>query len=743
MPPAQRQSLIRELQSQLPPAQREAILQALTGGQGGAQQQGGGTAEQGDQTAAAMPTADQLTAALVAQQPPRLEAGSTLVLEFSPRAEVPAGALTGAALADFRARLAKGNPYKLDTDGYLYLPGVPAIALAGLDIDEATIRIQAEPALAPFQIFATLLPLEPVGVAALKPFGYALFNNVPSTFAPATDIPVPADYVLGPGDTVNVQLFGNTNAEYFLTVSREGTINFPELGPVAVSGLSFPEMRDTINQRVSEQMIGVRASITLGELRSIRVFVLGDVVRPGSYTVSGLSTMTNALFASGGVEEIGSLRNIELRRSGDTVSTLDLYDLLLHGDTSDDARLQPGDVLFVPPIGPTISVGGEVRRPAVYELKNERNVNEVVQLAGGLKPTADRSAVKLERIVPGRGVTVQDLNLTAAAGGGQPLEDGDVLRVLPNRTQLERSVRLAGNVYQPGLYQWQPGMRLSDLLPSPDLVKPMSDLGYVLIRREPEPNVEIEPRSADLGAVWAGDRAADIELQARDTVYVFNLEIGRSQIIEPILDTLRAQAAPQAPVPVVRIGGQVRAEGEYPLEPGMRLSDLLRAGGGMTASAYGVEAELTRYTIENGESRRTDLIRVNLDAVASGAADADVVLQPYDYLNIKEVSRWREQQTVTLRGEVMFPGPYAIRQGETLSSVLQRAGGLTDIAFAEGSVFTRRELQEREREQLDTLARRIETDIAAISVSDPNGAEAVTTGRSLVTQLGARARRGG
>ena len=195
-------------------------------------------------------------------------------------------------------------------------------------------RVQAQPELAPFTVTLTFLPLEPVGVEALKPFGYDLFQQRrPSILAPTTDIPVPVGYVIGPGDTVNVQLFGNQNNEYFLTVSREGTINFPEIGPINVSGLSFEQMRDTINDRVTQQMIGVRASITLGELRSISVFVLGDVVRPGSYTVSGLATMTNALFASGGVKPIGSLRNIALRRNGATVSTLDLYDLLLRGDT--------------------------------------------------------------------------------------------------------------------------------------------------------------------------------------------------------------------------------------------------------------------------------------------------------------------------------------------------------------------------------------------------------------------------
>jgi protein involved in polysaccharide export with SLBB domain len=732
LPPSQQQALIRELQSQLPPAQRDAILGMLQQGRGSAQQ--------------SAPTGDtELPAALEATEPfdfesliPKFAARDTLVIEFRPR-ENPTVPLTSdeeQALPEVLTRFENGNPYRLDDAGRLYLAGVPAIELAGLDVDQATTRVRAEPQLRAVDVTLTRLPLEPVGTEALEPFGYDLFDDVPSTFAPATDIPVPVDYVIGPGDTVNVQLFGNQNEQHFLTVTREGVINFPEIGPLIVSGLTFTDLRNTINERVTEQMIGVRASTTLGELRSIRIFVLGDVERPGSYTVSGLATMTNALFASGGVSGIGSLRNISLLRNGDTVTTLDLYELLLRGDTSGDARLQPGDAIFVPPIGPTVAVDGEIRRPAIYEIKNEQSVTDMIALAGGLNSGAYRSAVKLERIVPGRGIAVTDVDISLPAGGDQPVRDGDVLRVQPNLDQLENSVRLAGNAQRAGLYQWRPGMTLSDLLPGPELVKPLSDLNYVLIRRENAPNVDVDVLSADLDGVWqrrAG--AVDIALEPRDTVYVFHLDIGRRQFVDPILEELEAQAAPNEAVPIVRVGGQVRAEGEYPLEPGMRVSDLLRAGGGLSAAAYAIDAELTRYMVVDGEYRETELVTVELASVLGGNAETDFVLLPYDYLNIKEVSRWRGQQTVTLRGELVFPGNYPIRQGETLSSVLDRAGGVTQFAFPQGSVFTRVEIRDRERQQLLTLARRVEADLASISLSDPSAGDAVSIGQSLLNQL--------
>jgi protein involved in polysaccharide export with SLBB domain len=740
MSPAQQQSLIRELQRSLPPAQREAIIGLLQGDTDPEQAAAEGIdldseallrdALEGQEAAGAQRPDDRV---------PRLAPGDTLVLQLEPRQDDPRALMRTAEeqqqVAQFLERLEEGNPYQLDDTGLMYLPGVPAIPLAGLDADQATVRIQAEPALRPFTVIVTFLPLDPVGVAALESFGYDLFERSRRAFAPDTDIPVPADYVIGPGDTVNIQLFGADNAEYFLTVTREGTIPFPEIGPINVSGLTFAAMRDTLTQRVAEQMIGVRASITLGDLRSIRVFVLGDVERPGAYSVTGLSTITNALYASGGVKEIGSLRNISLRRGGATVTTLDLYDLLLRGDTSADVRLQAGDAIFVPPIGATVTVDGEVRRPAIYEVKDEDTVSELIALAGGLNASANRTALKLERVVQNRGTTVQDIDL-AGAGAQTQMRDGDVLRVPPNLVQIENSVRLAGNVFQPGIYQWRQGMRLTDLIPAPELIKPMSDLNYVLIRREVAPNINMEALSADLLAAWRQPNSpVNVLLRPRDTVHVFHLETGRLEVLAPLIEELEAQAAPHEPLPVVRVGGQVRAPGEYPLEPAMRISDLLRAGGGLSEAAYATNAELTRYTVVDGEYRETELVTVDLAAVLRGDTAANVAVGPYDYLNIKEVSRWRGEESVTIRGEVVFPGTYPIRRGERLSSLLARAGGLTNLAFPEGSVFTRVEIQQREREQLELLAQRVERDLATLSVTEPTAGDTITAGQALLNQL--------
>jgi protein involved in polysaccharide export with SLBB domain len=726
-----------ELLNLLPPAQREAVLSQFLQQQGQADQPlefpevvvGASTNEIIELSPVQNPDA-----------PPRLAAGDTIVIDFAIREDAFIG-LSGPSgqLTEFGNRLAAGNPYELDGAGYLYLLGVPTMALAGLNVDEAVIRITAETLLAPFQLSVTLLPLEPVGVAALEPFGYDLFRGVPTTFAPATDVPVPSEYVMGPGDTVNVQLFGNQNAEYALVVSREGAINFPEIGPINVIGLTFVELREVITQRVAEQMIGVRSSITLGELRSIRIFVLGDVEQPGSYTVSGLTTMTNALFVSGGITEVGSLRQIELKRDGQTISTLDLYDLLLRGDTSADERLLPGDVIFAPPVGNTVAIGGSVRRPAIYELTEERTVDQLVELAGGFRPNADRSALKLERIVPGRGVTVHDLDLTGQLGESETLQDGDVVWVLPNLDQIEGAVRLSGNVFQPGLYQWVEGMTLTDLIGSPELVKPDSDLGYVLIRREIEPNVFVEALSTDLQSAWRQPKGIeDLNLQPRDTVHVFNSGISREAFVAPFISELRAQAFQNEIAFVVNVGGAVRVPGEYPLETSMTIMDLIRAGGGLTASAYERHAELTRRVkVSGGEFLGMQLLSVNLASAMAGNTAANLSLNPNDFLRVRLLPDVNFGGTVDLQGEILFPGVYSFKRGETLSAVLTRAGGLTDYAFTGGSVFLREELIQREIEQLEELAFRIQSEITATALSAAGGetGNILAMGQALVDRI--------
>ncbi|MCC5870654.1 MAG: SLBB domain-containing protein, partial [Gammaproteobacteria bacterium] len=673
-----------------------------------------------------------------AERKRRIQAGDTLVIRFErdlAQLRVPTDDERDRA-ERVAKRLDESNPFLLDDQGRLSLPGVGLIELAGLTVEQAVIRLRAEEDLRDVAVRITKLPLQPVGIAGLKPFGYELFEGTPSTFAPVSDIPVPVEYVLGPGDVLRAQLFGNRSADYELPVSRDLIVQFPELGPVSVAGMTFDQVREELRQRVSEQFIGTRLSLTLGDLRSIRIFVLGDVRRPGSYTVSSLATMLNALFYSGGVEERGTLRNIELKRNGETVQRLDLYDLLLRGDTRNDVRLRPGDVIFVPPVGPRVVVGGEVRRPAIYELRGETTAEQALALAGGLEARAQVNAARIERLDPGGARLIEMLDLGAREGLSLRLRDGDVLRVPAGTRQLEGAVALHGHVQRTGEFEWREGLRITDLLETSRDLRPGADLRYVLVRRETQANARIEVFSIDLESAWADPRSphANPPLAARDQIHVFDLSVGRDHVTRGLITELEQQTDASRPLPVAQVSGRVKAPGRYPLEPGMGALDLLRAGGGLDDAAFVREAELVRYRVVGGEAREAELINVDLVGIIAGAVP-DVRLEPYDVLTIREVSGWREDQSVVLRGEVRFPGTYTFTAGETLSSVLERAGGLTNLGSASAAVFTRETLRQREREQLQVLAARIESDLASLSLTEGADVEALSTGQALLRQI--------
>jgi protein involved in polysaccharide export with SLBB domain len=632
------------------------------------------------------------------------------------------------------------NPYHLSRDGALILPGFAPVQLLGLTDDQATLRLKVEPALRDLDIRVTRLPLKKTHFEGLKPFGYDLFWGENSTFAPAKNIPVPTDYLVGPGDQLLVQLYGNINRMLTLTVGRDGRVSLPQLGPISVGGQLFTSVKANIESRVERQMIGVRASVAMRDTRSITVFVTGDVNSPGSYTISGLSTMMSALFAAGGIKPIGSMRRIELKRRGEVASRLDLYELLLHGNNAGDAKLAQDDVVFIPPVGPTIAVEGEVHRPAIYEIRGEATVAGIIELAGGLTPDADPAAV-LTRIDASDRRVVVPVNVRTEDSRGLQVRDGDRLRVDRLRPTLDLAVQLQGYVFTPGAFAYREGMHLTDVIRTVDQLQTGADLHYVLIRRESPPDRRVSVLSADLAAALkAPGTGPDVALMPRDRITVFDLTSGRDRIIQPLLDELHAQSSVERPANVVQVEGRVRVPGEYPLESGMTVADLIRAGGGLADEAFRGQAELARYQVVNGVTRRTDIRDIDLGQTLAGGSGANILLQPFDDLSVKEVTSWGQQVSVKLTGEVRFPGSYPIRQGETLKSVIARAGGLTEYAFAQGGVFTREELKEREQQQIDLLVTRTQTDLTAQTLQPTTAmqvgvAATLAMGQSLLAQL--------
>jgi protein involved in polysaccharide export with SLBB domain len=383
------------------------------------------------------------------------------------------------------------NPYRLTPDGVLNLPGFAGISLLGLTEDQATLRLKTEPGLQRLDVRATKLPLKQTGAEGLKPFGYDLFESAPSTFAPATNVPVPADYTIGVGDMLEVQLYGNQNRLVRLTVGRDGHVNFPELGPIGVAGQSFGSAKEAIEARIERQLIGVHGSVSMGDIRSLRVFVLGQARYPGSYVVSALSTMTSALFAAGGINKTGSLRHIQLKRRGELVRELDLYDMLIRGDTHDDLKIEQGDAIFIPPVGVTVAVAGEVRRPAIYEIRNEASVADLLNLAGGLTALGDLSNAMLTRIDASQRRIVVPVDISTAAAKATPLHNGDLLQINRLRPTLDAAIQVRGHVFTPGTFEYHPGMRLTDVIRTVDELRPNADLHYLLIRREIYPGRHI------------------------------------------------------------------------------------------------------------------------------------------------------------------------------------------------------------------------------------------------------------
>ncbi len=550
---------------------------------------------------------------------------------------------------------------------------------------------------------------------ALPLFGRELFSSSRRLFRPATDIPIPSDYILGPGDTLVVQLYGKENASHSLVVNREGQIQFPQIGPVTLAGISFSQAQEVIADIVSEQMIGVRASVTMGALRTIRVFVLGEVEKPGSFTVGSLSTMTNALFESRGITDVGSLRNVQLKRNGEVVTTLDIYDLLLQGDTSKDARLMPGDVIFVPPIGRTAGITGAVKRPATYEISGRASAQELIRLAGGLRNTAHLPVSYLTRLDEQGEKSLINIDLSRPAGMQQALEDGDILTIASSLEFVNNQITLSGHVKREGERSWRQGLKFSDIVPSAFQLLPNPDIEIALIERYSTATRHLEVLIFSPREAWdAPGSAADPTLNGNDVVRIFNYEDPRTEQLTDTVAQLEAQARFNERQKIVTVSGSVRFPGTYPMTRNMTTRQLIQLAGGLTESAFGISGEVTRYDIDENSQRVVEHINVDL-------IETPIGLFPGDSLQVKQVPLWKKKETVELLGEVMFPGIYTILPGETLIDVLTRAGGLTPHAYPLGAVFSREELRDLEQQRLTELKSKLQSDLASATVTDAPG----------------------
>jgi polysaccharide biosynthesis/export protein len=537
-----------------------------------------------------------------------------------------------------------------------------------------------------------------------------------STFAPADYAATPADYIVGSGDEIVVLLWGRINeGEYRLKVDRDGRINIPHIGPVPVAGLPFSALQKNILDRV-QSIEGVQASVSMGELRSIGVFLVGEVKSPGYYTVSGLSSVTNALYAAGGPTRRGSLRNVQLKRNGNVVATVDFYDFLLSGKDNASIRIKSGDAIIVPIIKKMVAVAGNVRRSALYEIKANTTLKEALGLAGGMSPAAWGSRIQVERFKDNAMQVV--LDLTSDHPQSIPefeVQDGDVIKVFPIVEKNRNAVYLSGNVARPGKYEFKPGMRLSDILSDFNAVLPETYFDYAIVLRQDPPTFVDRLVPFNLKRGLADHASSDnISLQPRDEVIVYSRDYFE-------------------PDRTVTIDGAVTNPGSQKLLDNMKVRDLVIKAGGLTDEASPNHGEIYRRTY-NGEYVFTEKIDFCVSCALEGDSSGNLPLKKSDRVYIRSKKGWQDERRVVLKGEFTFPGEYVILEKETLGHLIDRAGGFTSEAYLPAAIVTRVSVKSLEREREDEYINKLEADAAAMTTALASKGQSVGEAQQLLAQ---------
>jgi protein involved in polysaccharide export with SLBB domain len=625
------------------------------------------------------------------------------------------------------------------------------------------------------------------------------------------DMPVGLDYVLGPGDGVNINLSGGIAERLHRVVDPEGRIALPESTPVQVTGRSLGEAQQLVQVTLQREFHDVRAEVSLARLRSVRVYVVGDVERAGAYDISSLSTPLNAVFTAGGPTARGSTRTLRHYRGKTLVQEVDVYDLLLHGVRSGISLLQSGDTVLVPPIGPEITIEGMVRRPAIYEMRGENNLAEVLALAGGVLSAGTLRHVDVERVQAHDSRTMLRLDIpetnnqeeTANALENFAVQDGDKVKISPILPYADKTVYLEGHVFRPGKYAFREGMLITDLIKSyHDLLPEPSQLHAEIVRlsspaftpqvitinlddalKEKGPPLVLQafdtvrifsrfdfedpPVITVAGEVRdPGDHLTNGSTRVRDAIYLAggltpDASTASAQIFRRTGDkklvvlsvNLKQALAGDEPdnLPLqpkdrivihrnlakvdpanVTIEGEVGRPGRYPLGENMTAAELVRTAGGFTRGAFVDSADLTRYDLEAGQKvgeHRT----VSIAHALAGEPDTDIRLRDGDVLTIREMAGWHDVgASITVGGEVMHPGVYGIEQGERLSSILERAGGLRQDGYPYGAVFERVQVRISAERNRAELLRNIENEGPALqSAPESDANEKAAKGAAL------------
>ena len=644
----------------------------------------------------------------------------------------------------------------------------------------------------------------------MERFGLQVFRNQGGASEEfPIDLPAGPDYMVGPGDGLAIDLWGGVSQRISRTVDRQGRISLPESGPVLVSGHTLAEVQETVQKVLRSNYRDVSADVSLSRLRSVRVYVVGDVAEPGAYDISSLSTPLNALFAAGGISDRGSLRTIKHYRGNKLVEEVDAYDLLLHGVRGEMAHFESGDTLLVDPTGPQVTIDGMVRRPAIYELRSEKNLADALDLAGGILPAAALQHIEVQRLVAHEKRTMLTLDISATSDPDAitkqltafKIQDGDQIHIFPIAPYNESAIYLQGHVLRPGRYSYTDDMKVTDLIRSYADLLPEPASHYAEIVRLNPPDYRPSVESFDLAAalanpanapklkahdtvrvfgrydfepapqVWIGgevaspgkyatsgqirlrdaiylaggvspdaslDSAQLFRTQANGTLKILSVNLGGALAGNPIDNILLESRdrllvhrnTAQVDVATVDVKGEVAKPGRYPLTTNMHVEDLIQVAGGLTRTADPVKANLTRYAAGDAEHVSENL-SIALSAVSAGDTTENKLLRDGDVLTIVQNPGWNDVgASMTVRGEVQHPGPFGIRPGERVSSILERAGGFSSQAYPYGALLMRRDVKELELNARTEMIRRLkeeEVHLRALPEVDPDQKNAKLT----------------
>ncbi len=579
---------------------------------------------------------------------------------------------------------------------------------------------------------------DPSAEETLPRFGLSLFNPETSVYLQQADnFFVPDDYRLGVGDEITVRFIGGGETQVTGEIDRDGQFFLPNIGPISFIGLTLEDARALLDQNVAKLTIGDRAILSLTKLRSINVVIAGEVNLPGAYVFTGATSVMQALFQSGGITDIGSLRGVRVSRGGKLLAVIDLYDLLLRGDSSADLRLRSGDVIFIPPLENEVVVEGAVRRAMRYEFREGQTISDGLAMAGGLVAQADPSKVVLTRFgVAGEGANSQQLNLNDNALSASPLRNGDKIFVREVSDFIKNTVELVGAVRRPGEFAFAPGMRVTDLLSDfqSDFIDNADD-AYALIVSPSVGSSNIKVKSfSPKDAINNVGSSYDPQLVSGDRVLVFSRHFGiedtamleldpnsRALLLSPVIERLKIQPYESDEVRIVSISGDVNVPGEYPLEPNMTVDTLLKAASGVRQSAFLDEVELRSTDVLGG----IQSYRYNSISLRDGASMSRVLV-PRDHLTVRSIPDWRPDNYVTIAGEVKFPGRYLISSGEALSDVVRRAGGVLPSGFLRGAILKRQSVVEAESDQISDLTQTIRKNFASSLLTEEESSVALS-----------------